>query len=148
MYFEDYRPDLVIETDSHTLTEAEIIQFGITYAPLPYHTDPEAAKKTAFGGLVATGYQTLAIAFRLIVGTGMLSTSRGSPGLDRVRWIRPVRPGDTIRVKIEVVSLSPRVETGKDANGVRMRYTTINQNDEAVMAVESFHYIEDRVEEG
>ena len=96
LFFEDFVVGQIIKTGEQTLEEAEIIEFGQKYAPVPYHTDPEAAEQTSFGGLVAAGYQTAALTFGLFAQTGALAESgMGSPGVDNLRWKRPVRAGDT-----------------------------------------------------
>lgn len=144
LFFEDFEVGQVYETASWTLTEDEIVAFGRKYAPLPYHTDPEAAKETSFGTLIAAGYQTAAVTFSLFVQTGALSVSgMGSPGVDSLRWRRPVRAGDTLRVLANIVEVSPaRDEGGRDA--VRIRYDTLNQDDEIVMSLTSLHFVRRR----
>ena len=97
-YFEDFR---VGETDalgSHTITEAEIVAFAEKYDPQPFHIDPEAAKATIFGGLIASGWHTCAILMRLTVEAAQReqAAAAGSPGIDSCRWLKAVRPGDTL----------------------------------------------------
>lgn len=144
LFFEDFEEGQVYETDSRTLGEEEIIAFGQRYAPLPYHTDPEAARETRFGTLIAPGYQTAAVTFGLFARTGALTTSgMGSPGVDSLRWKLPVRAGDTLRVLAHVIEVSPaRGERGHDA--VRIRYDTYNQRDEIVMTLTSLHFVRRR----
>lgn len=141
LYFEDFETGQVYETGSQTLEAEEIIEFGKNYAPLPYHTDIEAAKDTSFGTLIAAGYQTAAVTFGLFARTGALSLSgMGSPGVDNLRWKRPVKAGDTLRVLANVVETSPsEKEGGRDA--VRIRYDTLNQDDEIVMTLTSLHFV-------
>ena len=99
LYFEDFEVGQVYETGSQTLEAEEIMEFGRNYAPLPYHTDIEAAKETSFGTLVAAGFQTASVTFGLFARTGALSLSgMGSPGIDSLRWKRPVKVGDTLRM--------------------------------------------------
>lgn len=144
LFFEDFKEGQVYETESHTLDAAEIIEFGRAYAPLPYHTDPEAAKETRFGGLVAAGYQTAAVTFGLFARTGALDGSGlGSPGVDHLRWRIPVRPGDTLRATATVVEISP-ARGGRGRDGVRIRYDTYNQKEEIVMTLTSLHYVRRR----
>ena len=144
LFFEDFEVGQIIETGSYTLDEQEIIEFGLKYAPVPYHTDPEAAKETSFGGLVAAGYQTAAVTFGLFAKTGALAESgMGSPGVDSLRWKRPVKAGDTLHALANVIELSPaEKEGGRDA--VRIRYDTLNQNDEIVMTLTSLHFVRRR----
>lgn len=141
LYFEDFQVGQVYETGSQTLDAEEIMEFGKNYAPLPYHTDIEAAKETSFGTLIAAGYQTAAVTFGLFARTGALTLSgMGSPGVDSLRWKRPVKAGDTLRVLANIVETSPaEKEGGRDA--VRIRYDTLNQNDEIVMTLTSLHFI-------
>lgn len=141
LFFEDFEAGQVYETGSHTLEAEEIIEFGKNYAPLPYHTDVEAAKDTSFGTLIAAGYQTAAVTFGLFARTGALSLSgMGSPGVDSLRWKRPVKAGDTLRVLANIIETSPsEKEGGRDA--VRIRYDTLNQNDDIVMTLTSLHFV-------
>lgn len=144
LFFEDFEVGQVIETGSYKLEQDEIIEFGRKYAPVPYHTDPNAAKETSFGGLVAAGYQTAAVTFGLFARTGALAESgMGSPGVDSLRWKHPVKAGDTLRVLANILELSPaEKEGGRDA--VRIRYDTLNQNDEIVMTLTSLHFVRRR----
>jgi acyl dehydratase len=146
LFFEDFEVGQVIETGTRTLDQEEIIEFGKKYAPVPYHTDPEAAKESSFGGLVAAGYQTAAVTFGLFAQTGALADSgMGSPGVDSLRWKRPVKAGDTLRVLANVLELSPaEKEGGRDA--VRIRYDTLNQQDEIVMTLTSLHFVRRRTQ--
>lgn len=144
LYFEDFHIGQVFETGTARLEEADIVAFGRRYAPLPYHTDPEAAAGTAFGGVVAAGYQTAAVTFGLFVETGVLrACGMGSPGIDRLRWLKPVRAGDTLRVIATVVEVSPaKAAGGRDA--IRIAYETRNQRNEPVMTVTSLHFVRRR----
>ena len=135
LYFEDFAAGQEIRTGGVTLTEAEIIDFALRFDPQPFHLDAEASKRTIFGGLIASGFHTMALTFRLYVQTNALATaSLGSPGIDEVRWLRPVRPGDTISAVIQVLDTRP--STSKPDRGiVNVKYTTINQRGEAVMTM-------------
>jgi acyl dehydratase len=132
LYFEDFTAGDRFESASLTMTEALIVEFARFYDPQIFHTDPEAAKATVYGGLIASGLQTIGIAFKLFCETGVLAASSlGSPGLDEIRWRAPVRPGDTVRVVAEVVESRP--STSKPDRGiVRIRYTMLNQRGETV----------------
>lgn len=144
LYFEDFAEGQVYETGSWTLTEEEVLAFGKKYAPLPYHTDPEAARETSFGTLIAAGYQTASITFSLFAQTGALTESgMGSPGVDNLRWKHPVKPGDTLHVLANIVEVSPAARDGaRDA--VRIRYDTVNQDGDIVMTVTSLHFVKRR----
>ena len=144
LYFEDFSVGQVYETSAITLEQDDIVQFGKQYANLPYHTDPEAARKTSFAGLVAPGYQTAALTFGLFVDLGLFRTSgMGSPGIDKLRWLKPVRPGDALHVSAEVIEVSPAQSTS-GRNAVRFRYDTINQDGDKVMTVTSLHFLKRR----
>jgi acyl dehydratase len=135
LYFEDFAAGQEIKTGGVTLTEAEIIDFALRFDPQPFHLDAEASKRTIFGGLIASGFHTMALTFRLYVQTNALATaSLGSPGIDEVRWLRPVRPGDTISAVIQVLDTRP--STSKPDRGiVNVKYTTVNQRGEPVMTM-------------
>lgn len=131
-WFEEFAVGDVIETRGVTVTEAQIIDFALTYDPQAFHIDTHAAGEGPFGGLIASGFQTLGLTFRLLLATGVLDgTSLGSGAMDEVRWLRPVRPGDTLRVRVEVVELRPSRRGGRGV--VRCAYTTSNQHGEPVL---------------
>lgn len=139
-YFEDFRVGDVIETEGVTITESQIIDFALRFDPQPFHLDVEAAAQGAYGGLIASGFHTLSLSFRLFRDTGVLTgTSLGSGGGDELRWLRPVRPGDTLRVRVEVLEVSPSKR--EDRGNVRMAYTTLNQKGEPVMTATFRHII-------
>jgi acyl dehydratase len=104
-YFEDIELGETHRHGSYDVTEAEIIEFAEQYDPQPFHTDPEAAEGTAFGGLAASGWHTAAMCMRMLVELMDEAdwASQGARGADELRWIRPVRPGDTLTVEVEVV---------------------------------------------
>ncbi len=133
MYFDDLPKGYTFETGTRTLTEDDIIAFARQWDPQSFHTDPEAAKASPYGGLIASGFHTLLTAFNLTLGANVWNeASMGSPGMDSVRWIRPVRPGDTLRVRIEVTSSTPS-QSRPDRGRTGFRHTVLNQNDEVVM---------------
>jgi acyl dehydratase len=135
MYLEDFKAGDEFASPGLTLTETQIIDFALTFDPQPFHLDTTAAAAGPFGGLIASGFHTAALTFRLFWQTGVLGdASLGSPGLDELRWLKPVRPGDTLRVVAKV--LETRRSTSKPDRGVvRMSYTTLNQRGEAVMSL-------------
>jgi acyl dehydratase len=135
MYFEDFKVGDEITSPAATVTESQIIDFALTFDPQPIHIDVTAAARGAFGGLIASGFHTLALTFRLFYQTGALADgSLGSPGLDELRWLRPVRPGDTLHVVAKVVA-ARRSASKPDRGIVRIAYTTLNQDDEPVMTL-------------
>ncbi len=134
MFFDELPVGYRFESGTRTLTQDEIIAFAREYDPQPFHTDPEAAKDTIYGGLIASGVQTMGVGLRLVLETGVWSdSSMGSPGLDEVRFKRPVRPGDTLRVEGEVLTSEPS-KSRADRGRTRMQYEVFNQNGELVMS--------------
>jgi acyl dehydratase len=134
-YWEDFTPGWVIETPTRTLSEEDIVRFAREYDPQIFHTDAEAARATPFGGLIASGWQTCGITMRLMCDGYLLETScAGSPGLEELRWLKPVRPGDTLRLRSTVIESTP---SGKQPNRgtVLFRWDTLNQNDEIVLSM-------------
>ena len=134
LFYEDFELGRKFTTLGLTLTEAEIIHFALTYDPQPFHTDVEAAQRSPYGGLIASGFQTMAVVFRLFAQTGALAASSiGGSGMDEVRWYAPVRPGDTLHAKVEVIERRP--STSRDDRGyVRFRYVGVNQHGEEVLS--------------
>ncbi len=136
LYFEDFAVGDTRELGGRTVSEAEIVAFGRQFDPQPFHIDPEAASRSPFGGLIASGWHTAALAMRMVVdellppGSGSL----GSPGVDELRWHHPVRPGDTLRVRTEVVETVPS-RSKPDRGLVKLRYRVLNQRDEEVMSL-------------
>jgi acyl dehydratase len=132
-YWEDFYPGLVHEGGGVSLSEDEIVEFARKYDPQPFHTDPELARHSAFGGLIASGWQTVGLCMRMICELYLLdSASLGSPGVDEVRWVKPVRPGDTLRLKATV--LETRASRSRpDMGTVRSRSEVYNQHGELVM---------------
>ncbi len=103
-FLEDYTVGRVIETAPVTLEADEIIWFAELHDPQVFHTDPEGAKDTAFGEHVASGFQTVAIATGQFIRTGAVDgTGLGGPGMDKIRWTAPVRPGETLSTRVEVL---------------------------------------------
>lgn len=132
-YWEDFYPGQVLEGGSVSLTEEEIIEFARKYDPQPFHTDREKAKQSVYGGLIASGWQTAGICMRLLCDRYLLeAASLGSPGVDEVRWVKPVRPGDTLHLKSTV--LETRASASRpDMGTVRSRSEVYNQHGELVM---------------
>jgi acyl dehydratase len=119
----------------YTFTESGIVDFAFQYDPQPFHIDADAAKASHFGGLIASGFHTLAVAFRLLYQGGFLrGASLGGPGFDRLEWTKPVRPGDTIRVRAKVADLVPP-KSKPDRGVLKLRVAAVNQADEEVMTV-------------
>ena len=106
--FEDFRPGEVFDLGEYTFTEEAIVEFASRYDPQPFHVDRQAAAQSGFGGLVASGWHTGAVFMRLLVDSLLLRTNGlGSPGADELRFLHPVRPGDRVRGRFEVVRCEP-----------------------------------------
>ena len=138
LYFEDFLPGETVEIGRHTFTEEEIVAFAAQFDPQPFHTDPEAAKDTFFGGLIASGWHTCAIGMRLMVQHYIgRAASAGSPGVENIRWLAPVRPGDTITYRRVILEARPS-ESKPDIGLVRSRSEGLNQRGETVMTMEGW----------
>ncbi|MDP3540357.1 MAG: MaoC family dehydratase [Azonexus sp.] len=133
-YLDDLTPGQTFITPGFTLTEAEIIDFAWRYDPQPFHLDANAAAASPYGGLIASGFQSLAICFRLFIQSGILAeSSMGSPGIDELRWLAPVRPGDTLHCEVEVMEVRP--SSSKPDRGIaRLRYQAVTQRPEVVLS--------------
>lgn len=132
-YLDDFIVGSVREVGSRTLTAKEMIAFAREYDPQYFHIDDEAAKASIYGGLIASGWQTASIAHRMVIDDlGRSTASMGSPGLDELRWLEPVRPGDTLTLRIEILEVRPS-QKKPDRGSVRMRYELLNQNRQIVM---------------
>jgi acyl dehydratase len=137
-YWEDFQIGERAELGRHTFTEEEIVEFGRRYDPQPFHIDVENAKQSAFGGLIASGWQTCAIGMRLMVeGYIRQTVSLGSPGIDNIRWVKPVRPGDTIAYS-RIVLESRASTTRKGVGLVKHRWEAVNQRGELVLTMEGW----------
>lgn len=134
-YFEDFPPNVRRELGAHAVTEEEIIRFARDFDPQSFHVDKAAAEASMFGGLIASGWHTCAMTMRVLCDGFLLATaSIGSPGVDALRWKRPVRPGDTLRVFATVVEAKPstsKLDRGVLVNDIEVR----NQNDEIVLSM-------------
>ena len=140
-YFEDYEPGAVYEFGDITVDEEEMISFARQYDPQVFHTDPRAAAKTMFGGLIASGWLTAALAMRLIVDHYLShAASLGSPGIDEVRWLKPVRPGDRLSVRINILE-ARRSHKKPDRGTVIALVEVINQKSEVVMSWKGINII-------
>ena len=139
-YFEDFAAGTTIELGSYEFTAENIIKFAREYDPQPMHTDPERARLSPYGGLIASGWQTGGVYMRLLVNSLLGSAeSLGSPGLDNLRWLKPVRPGDVLSARITI--LETRVSESRPERGiVRSRGEMVNQSGELVMQVEAVNF--------
>lgn len=135
-YLEDFEVGQVFEFGGHTVSEAEILEFARRFDPQPFHIDPESAKGSIYGGLIASGWHTASLYMRMLVDSMVAdSASMGSPGLDNLRWLKPVRPGDTLRARLTVLEVTPS-RSRADRGTMRSRAEVLNQRDEVVMSLE------------
>lgn len=140
-FFEDYLPGSVSEFGSAEVDEAEIIEFGKRFDPQDFHIDPEAAARGPFGGLIASGWHTGALMMRMMVDNYLSNVSSlGSPGIDELRWLRPVRPGDTLRLRATILD-TKRSRSKPDRGVVWTQTEVLNQNGEVVMSVKAMTLI-------
>lgn len=132
-YLDDLQPGQQFVTGGITLTESEIIDFAWRYDPQRFHIDVNAAAASPYGGLIASGFQSVLLCFRLFMQSGVLAESTlGSPGIDDLRWLSPVRPGDTLHAQVEVMAV--RASASKPDRGIaRLKYQAINQRGETVL---------------
>lgn len=139
-YFEDFPEGLTVDIGSHQFTTESIIDFARAYDPQPMHTDPEQALGSIYGGLIASGWHTAGAYMRLLVDSVIgKSDSIGSPGVDNLRWLKPVRPGDTLRGRFTV--LEAKLSRSRPEWGiVRSRGEMVNQDDDVVMQVEAVNF--------
>jgi len=144
IYFEDFKIGRVFKTDSQKITKEDIIAFGNDFAPLPYHTDPEAAKDYMFGELVAAGFHTCSISFGLFIRAGIFDDcAMGSPGFNKLRWKVPVRPDDILKVSASVTEASP-AKDDKSRNLISLLFVTTNQENQTVLEMETRHFVRSR----
>lgn len=135
IYFEDFQVGQVYELGSYTVSEEQILTFAREFDPQPFHVDRALAAESIYGGIIASGLHTASIFMRLLYD-GLLcrSASMGSPGQDELRWLRPVRPGDTLRARGKVEELIPS-KSKPDRGLVRKSYEVLNQHGEKVMTM-------------
>ena len=137
-YWEDMTPGSVRELGTVTPTADEIKAFAKQFDPQPFHLDETAAKASLFGGLCASGWHTCAMAMRLMVDNFLReSSSLGSPGLENIKWMKPVYPGDTLSLRHSVVS-SRAMATKPDVGLVRTVWAMFNQHGEQVLHMEGY----------
>lgn len=147
--FEDYSVSDVYESPAMiALTEEELIAFARRYDPQPIHLDAESAATGPYGGLIASGAQTIALTMRLLVDTFFPENGTlGSPGFDELRWKKPLRIGDELHLRITVRETRPS-QSKPDRGIVRALVETINQNGEVIMNVETTSLIRRRCAPG
>lgn len=143
-YWEDLEVGQTYALGSATLSEAEIVAFALTFDPQPFHIDREAAQASLFGGIIASGWHTCSVSMRLLADHFLHpETSLGSPGIDEVRWPKPVRAGDTITASLTVTSKRP--SASKPFMGlVFYDWMAVNQRGETVVTMKATNLIKRR----
>ena len=138
IYWEDFHLGEKVEIGSTLVTREEIIEFASRYDPQPFHVDEAKGRDSMFGGLIASGWHTCALVMRMMCDAYLLeSSSLGSPGLENIRWIKPVRPGDVLRTRMVVLEARP-MASKPEVGLLRNRWELINQNNEEVMQMEGY----------
>jgi acyl dehydratase len=136
-YLEDFAVGQVMDFPPRTVSEEEIVAFARDYDPQPFHLDKEAAKQSLFGGLCASGWHTAGLMMRMLVDHMIGKyASMGSPGVDQLRWVKPVFPGDTLHLRGEVIEVKPS-RSKPDRGVITTRYEMKNQKGETVLTMQA-----------
>ena len=140
-YFEDFKPGDVIELGARTISKESILAFAREFDPQPFHTDEEAARHSIYGGLLASGWHTGSLLMRILYD-GLLhdTASLGSPGIDELRWVKPVRPGDTLSGRMTVLEAIPS-RSKPDRGLIRSLMEMRNQHGEVVLTIRGLSLI-------
>jgi acyl dehydratase len=142
-WFEDFPVGAVFEFGSITVTEPEIIAFARQFDPQTMHTDPVAAAQGPTGGLIASGWHTMALMMRMYADHVLPDNGLPAPGVDEVRWLQPVRPGDTLRMRVTIEEA--RVSRSKPDRGVVRPFSEVlNQHGEVVLTVRPINLVRRR----
>jgi len=141
LFFEDFAVGQHFETEAVAVSEAEIIAFARQFDPQYFHLDPAAAAKSAFGGLVASGLHTLSLTMRLFFELNLWERAIvGSPGLEHVRFLMPLRPGDTIRSTVEISAVK-RSRSKPDRGVISTAHRALNQHDQVIFTMTCLHMV-------
>lgn len=136
IYFDDFKVGDVREFGRHVVTREEIVDFATRYDPQPFHVDEAAATESMFGGLISSGWMTCALAMRMVCDDYLLrAASLGSPGVDQIRWLQPVRPGDILRLRLTTHEVRPS-QSKPDRGVVRTGWEMLNQRNEVVLTMD------------
>lgn len=147
LWLEDFQPGLEFVTRAHSVSEDEIISFAGQFDPQYFHLDPAAAQNSAFGGLIASGLHTLSLSFRLFVDLNLWPDAIiASPGMESVKFLLPMRPGDEVRVHVEVLGVRPS-RSKPDRGVVTMRHDVLNQDDACILSVDCHHMVRRRADD-
>jgi acyl dehydratase len=139
LYWEDFRPGAVTVYGPRLVTREEIVAFAAEFDPQPMHLDEEAARKTLLGGLAASGWHTCCVFMRIIADGYILnSSSMGGPGVDEVRWLKPLRPGTRVRVRATVVETRPS-KSRPEMGLAKFSYDMLDESDAVIMTLTTTH---------
>ena len=140
IWWEDFKVGDAADLGRHTFREDEIVAFARQFDPQPFHTDKIAAQESVFGGLIASGWHTCAVGMRLLCESLVNKTvSLGSPGIDSIRWLKPVRAGDTISYR-RIVTETRASMSRKGVGLVKHRWEAVNQRGELVLTMEGWGF--------
>ena len=140
-YFEDYVDGAVHDFGSIAVKKSEVVDFAKRFDPQPFHMNPELAKHSIYGGLIASGWHSASLMMRLFVEHYLSHVaSLGSPGVDELRWLKPVRPGDVLSLRV-TVSETSRSRSKPDRGIVHSYVETLNQNGEIVMTMKALNFL-------
>ena len=143
-YWEDFPAGRVMEFGNMAVTREAVLAFARQYDPQPFHVDDAAAEASMFGRLAASGWQTCSMAMRMMCDAFLLeSSSMGSPGLDQLRWLKPVYPGDTLRVRITVLAARP-MASRPSAGLTQFGWEILNQAGDVVLTMQGWNMFERR----
>ena len=136
MHLEDFQPGQTFDLGSIEVTHDQVVDFAKQFDPQPFHIDIDAGGQSIFGGLIASGWHTCSLMMRLVVDNLFSRTATlGSPGVNQIRWILPVRPGDTLTASTRVLAVTSSVSK-PDRGTVEFHYEVRNQSDQQVLAMQ------------
>ena len=146
-YFEDFQVGASFDLGQISINEEEMIAFARQYDPQPFHTSPDLAAQSPFGGLIASGLQTISLCMRLFV-TGILNNaiSMASPGVDQIRWPAPVRPDDLLSATVTVIEVKAS-RSRPEMGIVRFQWEMLNQRGEQVLTLQSTQFLGRKAQE-
>jgi len=143
-YWEDVKAGDIVELGSHTMDKERMIAFAREFDPQPFHTDEKAAEASIWGGLIASGWLTGSVLMRLLYDGFLKDTaSMGSPGIDELRWLKPVRPGDMLTARLTVLEVTAS-RSKPDRGIMRSLMEVLNQHGEVVMTTAGVNFFRRR----
>lgn len=143
-YWEDFVKGQTFECGPITISESQIIDFASQYDPQRFHVNKAAAEETQFKGLIASGWQTAAFMMRMVCDSFMVnSSSVGSPGIESLKWMKPIRPGDTLKTIVEILETRP-LNSKPHLGMILSRWSCYNQNNELTTTIEAWNMFEKR----